>query len=100
MRLEAEFNAADARRQRATTRTAELEADADRLQARIGKAEKKEAKKAAATAHAFQRVMRTRAQSLEGLLAKVRVRRLWNTDDEVSEIMILKSLVDDIVAQA
>src|SRR5947208_9123170 len=92
LRLAAEFKAADDRRRNATARTAEIEAELDRLGSRIRKAEKKEAKKAAATARAFNRVMNTRAKSLEGLLAKVKVRRRWNIDDEASELQILKSL--------
>ncbi|MER9972023.1 hypothetical protein [Mesorhizobium sp. M0060] len=98
LRLEAKFRAADDRRKEATARTAELEEEVDRLMAIVRKAEEKEAKKAAATARAFDRVMHTRARSLAGLLAKVRVRTLWNTDDEESEITILKSLVADIEA--
>ncbi|MER9017355.1 hypothetical protein [Mesorhizobium sp. M0898] len=107
LRHAAEFIAADDRWQKATARTAEIEAELtartaelkaelDRLRTRIRKAEKREAKKAAATARAFSRVMRTRASSVEGLLAKVKVRGRWNTDDEVSEAIILKSLVADI----
>ena len=96
----AEFKAADDRRRNATARTAELEAAIDRLGSRIRKAEEKEAKKAAATARAFNRVMNTRAKSLEGLLAKVKVRRRWNIDDEASELQILKSLVADIKAMS
>ncbi|MER9128026.1 hypothetical protein NKH81_34440 [Mesorhizobium sp. M0959] len=107
LRHAAEFIAADDRWQKATARTAELEAELtartaelkaalDRLRNRIRRAEKREAKNAAATAHAFRRVMRTRARSLDGLLAKVKVRRRWNTDDEASEALILKSLVADI----
>lgn len=91
LRHAAEFYAADDRWQRATAKTAELEAE-------LRKAEKREVKRAAATARAFTRVMRTRARSMEGLLAKVNVRRRWNADDEASEATILKSLVADIVA--
>jgi hypothetical protein len=93
LRLEAEFVAADDRWSAATARTAELEAAID-------KAEKREAKKAAATARAFRRVMTARATSLTGLAAKLRVRDRWNTDDEDSEIAILKSLAADIEAMA
>jgi len=100
LRLAAEFKAADDRRRNATARTAEIEAELDRLGSRIRKAEKKETTKAAATARAFNRVMNTRAKSLEGLLAKVKVRRRWNMDDEASEVQILKSLVADIKAMS
>ncbi|MGY2995832.1 hypothetical protein [Mesorhizobium sp. URHB0026] len=100
LRHAAAFKAADDRRRHATARTAEIEEALDRLGARVRKAEKKEAKKAAAVARAFDRVMKTRAKSLEGLLAKVKVRRRWNTDDEASEVQILKSLVADIKAMA
>ncbi|MER8396027.1 hypothetical protein NKH10_30020 [Mesorhizobium sp. M1340] len=98
LRLEAKFNAADDRRKQATATTAELEEELDRLMSLVRKAEEKEAKKAAATARAFDRVMEARARSLAGLLVKVRVRKRWNTDDEESEITILKSLVADIEA--
>ncbi|RUV63193.1 MULTISPECIES: hypothetical protein [unclassified Mesorhizobium] len=98
LRREAAFNAADDRRKDATARTAELEEEVDRLMSLVRKAEDKEANKAAATARAFDRVMQTRAKSFAGLLAKVRVRARWNTDDEESEITILKSLVADIEA--
>ncbi|MER8489346.1 hypothetical protein NKH53_13845 [Mesorhizobium australicum] len=100
LRRAAEFKAADDRRRHATARTAEIEEELDRLRARVRKAEKKEAKKAAAVARVFDRVMKTRAKSLEGLLAKVKVRRRWNTDDEASEVQILKSLVADVKAIA
>ncbi|MER9298771.1 hypothetical protein NKI38_20090 [Mesorhizobium sp. M0621] len=100
LRRVAEFKAADDRRRHATARTADIEAAIDRLGSRVRKAEKKEAKKAAAAVRAFDRVMKTRASSLEGLLAKVKVRRRWNTDDEASEVQILKSLVADIRAIA
>ncbi|ESZ68182.1 hypothetical protein X727_23175 [Mesorhizobium sp. L103C119B0] len=98
LRRVAEFRDADDRRRQATARTAELEEALDGLAARVRKAEKMEAKKAAAVARAFDRVMKTQAKSLEGLRAKVKVRRLWNTDEEASELQILKSLVDDIKA--
>ncbi|MER9631757.1 hypothetical protein [Mesorhizobium sp. M0296] len=100
LRLEAKFRAADDRRKEATAKTAELEEAVDRLMALVRKAEKKEAKKAATTARAFDRVMCTRARSLAGLLAKVRVRTRWNTDDEESEIAILRSIIADIEAMA
>ncbi|MER9167318.1 hypothetical protein NKI12_08025 [Mesorhizobium australicum] len=93
LRRVAEFRDADDRRRQATARTAELEEV-------VRKAEKKEAKKAAAVARAFDRVMKTRARSLEGLLAKVKVRRRWNTDDEASEVHILESLVADLETMA
>ncbi|RWC04304.1 MAG: hypothetical protein EOQ56_04810 [Mesorhizobium sp.] len=100
LRLEAKFSAADDRRKEATAKTANLEEQVDRLMSLVRKAEEREAKRAAATARAFDRVMRTRAKSLAGLLAKVRVRARWNTDDEESEITILHSLVADIEAMA
>ncbi len=34
------------------------------------------------------------------MLAKMRVRKRWNTDEEASEIAILKSLVKDLRAIA
>ena len=46
LRLAAEFKAADDRRRNATARTAEIEAELDRLGSRIRKAEKKETTKA------------------------------------------------------
>ncbi|RWQ54325.1 hypothetical protein [Mesorhizobium sp.] len=84
LKLEAEFNAAADRWDAATARRV--------------KAEKKEAKQAAATVRARDRVMRTRAKSLEGLAVKVRVRDRDYTDAEDLEIEILKSIVADIKA--
>ncbi|TIO36544.1 hypothetical protein [Mesorhizobium sp.] len=102
LRLEAELNAASDRWNRATSRTAELEDELDeaivRLRSRLAKAEQKEEKKAAAFGRAFAKVMKTRAKTIEGLSAKVRVRERDYTDDEDREITILKSLVDDIKA--
>ncbi|PAP99502.1 hypothetical protein LRP31_06695 [Mesorhizobium mediterraneum] len=104
LRLEAKFNAASDRWNAATDRTEKLEAELDerlrslksRLISRIEKAEKKEEKRAAAFGRAFDRVMKTRARTIEGLAVKVRVRERDYTDDEESEIAILNSLVDDI----
>jgi predicted nucleic acid-binding Zn-ribbon protein len=102
LRFEAEFNAASDRWNEATDRTealeAELEETISRLRSRLAKAEKKEEKKAAAFARALDRIMKTRAKSLEGLLVKVRARERDYTDDEDLEVEILKSLVDDIKA--
>ncbi|MER9306794.1 hypothetical protein [Mesorhizobium sp. M0496] len=96
--LEADFNAAADRWADATARKARIEDEVDRLISLREKAEKKEAKRAAACVRARGRVMKTRAKSLEGLAAKVRVRDRDYTDDEDLEIEILKSLVDDIKA--
>src|SRR5437016_2522171 len=57
LRRVAKFKAADDRRRNATAKTAELEAELDRLGSRIRKAEKKETKEAAAD----------RVEELEGL---------------------------------
>jgi chromosome segregation ATPase len=98
LRLKAKFKATDAKRRKATDRAAAIEAKIDRLQALMRKAEDKEARREIASARAFERVMKARAKSLKGLIAKVKVRRRWNTDDEASEVTILKSLVADIEA--
>jgi predicted nucleic acid-binding Zn-ribbon protein len=104
LRLEAEFNAASDRWNAATDRTEaleeELEATISRLRSRLAKAEKKEEKKSQAFARALDRIIKTRAKSLEGLLVKVRVRERDYTDDEDLEVEILKSLVDDIKAMS
>ncbi|MER8581730.1 hypothetical protein NKG95_24075 [Mesorhizobium sp. M1423] len=108
LRLEAKFNAASDRWNEATDRTAKLEEELEeaikrlrsRLMSRIAKAEKKEEKRAAAFGRALDKVMKTRAKTIEGLAVKVRVRERDYTDDENLEIVILKSLVDDIKAMA
>jgi hypothetical protein len=66
----------------------------------IQEAEDDEAKKGAAFARALDRIMKTRAITMEGLAAKVRARERDYTDDEGMEVIILKSLVDDIKAMA
>ncbi|RWO94571.1 MAG: hypothetical protein EOQ98_30365 [Mesorhizobium sp.] len=106
LRLEAKFNAASDRWNAASDRTGKLAAELDerlrslksRLISRIAKAEKKEEKRAAAFGRAFDRVMKTRARTIDGLAAKVRVRERDYTDDEAREITILNSLVEDIKA--
>ncbi|RWF67311.1 hypothetical protein [Mesorhizobium sp.] len=62
------------------------------------KAEDKGARREIALERAFKRVMKARAKTLKGLVAKVKVRHRWNADDEASEATILKSLVADIEA--
>ncbi|MBZ9985270.1 MULTISPECIES: hypothetical protein [unclassified Mesorhizobium] len=108
LRLEAKFNAASDRWNKATDRTAAVEEKFEkaidrlksRLMSRIAKAEKKEEKRAVAFGRALDKVMKTRAKTIEGLAAKVRVRERDYTDAEDIEIEILKSLVDDIKAMA
>ncbi|MER9596704.1 hypothetical protein [Mesorhizobium sp. M0244] len=104
LRLESKFNSASDKWNAATDRTAKLEDELEeainRLRSRIAKAEKKEEKRAAAFARALDKVMKTRAKTIEGLAVKVRVRERDFADDEKLEISILKSLVDDIKAMA
>ncbi|RWM76494.1 MAG: hypothetical protein EOR81_22855 [Mesorhizobium sp.] len=100
LRLEAKFNAATDRWADATALTAKLEGKELRVRSSREKAEKREAKKAAAFVRARRRVMKTRARSLEGLAVKVRVRERDYTDAEDLEIEILESLVADIKAMS
>ncbi|MER9634256.1 hypothetical protein [Mesorhizobium sp. M0228] len=108
LRLEAKFNAASDRWNAATDRTAKLEEELEerlrslrsRLMSRIAKAEKKEENRAAAFSRALDKVMKTRAKTIEGLAVKVRVRERDYCDDEDLEITILRSLVDDIKAMS
>ncbi|MER9278764.1 hypothetical protein [Mesorhizobium sp. M0522] len=96
LRLEVKFNAASDRWNEATARTAELEEEELRIRSRRAKAEKKEEKRAEAFVRARDRIMNTRARSLEGLAVKMRARERDYTDAKDLEIEILKSLVDDI----
>ncbi|MER9870836.1 hypothetical protein NKJ35_27285 [Mesorhizobium sp. M0136] len=104
LRLESKFNSASDKWNAATHRTAKLEDEFEvavkRLRSRIAKAEKKEENRAAAFSRALDKVMKTRAKTIEGLAAKVRVRERDYCDDEDLEITILRSLVDDIKAMA
>ena len=98
LKLEAEFNANSEREVQAGDKVGELEAQFDRLRKRMRKAERKEDRRTQEGARLFNKVMETRADSLEGMFAKVRVRERWNTDEETSEIAILKSLIADMKA--
>lgn len=98
LKLEAEFNANSEREAQAGDKVAELEAEFDRLRKRMRKAERRENRRTQEGARLFNKVMETRADSLEGMFAKVRVREWWNTDEEISEITILKSLIADMKA--
>ncbi|SFJ57329.1 hypothetical protein [Aerobium aerolatum] len=100
LKLEAEFNANSERKVQAGDKVAELEAAFDRLRKRMRKAERKEGRRTQEGARLFNKVMETRADSLEGMFAKVRVRERWNTDEEASEIATLKSLIADLRALA
>lgn len=84
LRLEAKFNAASDRWDAATEMMAA--------------AEREESQAAAAVGVIFERVMKTRATTLAGLLVKMRVRERWNADEEASELAILKSLIADMKA--
>lgn len=98
--LEAEFNASSDRWDAATDNTAKLEALAERIRNRREKAEESEQQDADAVERIFDQVMGTRATTLAGLMAKVRVRDRWNADDEKSEVTILHSLIEDLKAIA
>jgi hypothetical protein len=104
LRLEAEFNTRYDQWDEASAKTAELEEKFDRitsrLRAKIREAEGKEERAGEAISRLFFRVMRKRAKGLEGMLAKVRIRKRWNADDDESERTILKSLVQDLEGMA
>ncbi|PSJ53661.1 hypothetical protein [Pseudaminobacter soli (ex Li et al. 2025)] len=98
LRLEAKFNANSDREEQAGDRIEELEAKFDRLRKRIRKTDQKLDRRTREGSLLFDKIMKTRATTLAGLLVKVRVRERWNTDDEKTEITILKSLVADLKA--
>ncbi|WP_378947742.1 hypothetical protein [Mesorhizobium sp. ANAO-SY3R2] len=100
LRLEAEFNAASDIWDQATGKTARASDLVDRTKARLRKAEADEEQAATSVSLLFHRIINTRATTLSGLLAKVRVRDCWNADDERSEIATLQSLVADLKAIA
>lgn len=100
LQLEAEFNAASDRWDAATANTAKLEEAVDDAKDRLQKAEAEESQKAEAASNIFDVIMNIRASTLAGMLAKVRVRDRWATDDRDSEVAILKSLVADLKAIA
>lgn len=100
LKLEAEFNANSDREDQAASRVEALEAEFNRLRKRMRKAEQKLDRLTQTGSRLFQKIMTTRASSLEGMSAKARVRERWNTDQEASEITILKSLIADVRAIA
>ncbi|PSJ57404.1 hypothetical protein [Pseudaminobacter soli (ex Li et al. 2025)] len=100
LRLEAKFNANSDREEQAGDRIEELEAEFDRLRKRIRKTDQKLDRRTQEGSRLFDKIMSTRATTLAGLLVKVRVRDRWATDDEHTEITILKSLVADLKAIA
>jgi chromosome segregation ATPase len=96
LRLEAEFNASRDRERQAADKVEELEAEFDRLRKRIHKAEQKLERRTVEADRLMQKIMATRAKSLEGMIAKVRVRKSWSGDDDESERAVLASLVRDL----
>jgi chromosome segregation ATPase len=100
LRLEAEFNANSDREERAADKLDEIDAEIDRLRKRMRRVDRKLDRRTQEGSRLFDKIMATRAKSLDGMLAKVRVRKRWNTDDETSEIAILKSLVKDLQRMA
>ncbi|PSJ55785.1 hypothetical protein [Pseudaminobacter soli (ex Li et al. 2025)] len=100
LKLEAKFNANSDREEQAGDRIEELEADLDRLRKRIHKTDQKLDRRTREGSRLFDKIMNMRATTLAGMMVKVRVRDRWNTDDEKTEITILKSLVADIKAIA
>ena len=98
LKLEAAFNANSDREIQAGDKVRRLEGEFDRLRNRMRKAERKEDRQTREGARLFKKVMKTRADSLEGMFAKVRIRERWNTDEETSEVAVLKSLVADMKA--
>lgn len=99
-RLEAEFHATRDREEKAVDRRQELEVKIDRMVGLMRKAERKVDRRTQEASRLFNKVMETRAKSLEGMLAKVRVRESWSGDDEQSERAVLKSLVKDLERMA
>jgi chromosome segregation ATPase len=100
LRLEAKFNANSDREDQAGDRIEELDAKIDRLRRRIRKADRRLDRRTREGSRLFDKIMSTRATTLAGLLVKVRVRDRWATDDEATEITILKSLIADLKAIA
>lgn len=100
LRLEAKFNANSDREERAANEVEALEAESNRLRKRIRKAERKLHRLTQKGSRLFQEVLAARASSLEGAITKVRIRDRWNTDEEASEIAILRSLIVDLRALA
>ena len=96
LKLEEAFNANSDRELQAGDKVRKLEAEFDRLRKRMRKAERREDHRTREGARLFKKVMETRADSLEGMFAKVRIRERWNTDEETSEVAVLKSLVADM----
>lgn len=100
LRLEAEFNASRDRERQAADKVEELEAEFDKLTKRLRKAERKLDRRTVEADRLMQKIMGMRAKSLEGMIAKVRVRKSWNGDDEESERAVLASLVRDLEGMA
>lgn len=98
LRIEKKVNAASDRWKEASDQTAKLEEEENRLRSRRERAEKKEDKRSEAFVRVRDRVLETRAKSLDGLMVKVRVRELDYCDDPDLEVDFLKSLVEDIKA--
>jgi chromosome segregation ATPase len=100
LRLEAEFNAANDRESKAGAKVDALDAKIDGLRARRDKTEEKQQRWTDEVARLLEKVMATRAKSLEGMLVKARVRERYNCDDEAREGMILDSIVKDLKRMA
>ncbi|KQZ80903.1 hypothetical protein ASD64_11475 [Mesorhizobium sp. Root157] len=106
LRLEAKFFVRSDEWDEATATTAKIEETFDRLlsrlekrrRSRVHKTEREEEGRAAAVSRLFFKIMKTRANGLAGILAKVRVYERWNADDEDSEGTFFKSLMKDIKA--
>lgn len=67
-----------------------------KLRKRLGKAEAKQERRTEKGSRLFDKIMATRAKSIDGMLAKVRARKRWNTDEWQIEKNILESLIADI----
>lgn len=100
LRIEAEFIAASDLEEEAADRVEKFVTEIDRLRKRMRKADQKLHRRTQETDRLLQKIMQTPAKSLDGMLAKLRVRKRWNTDDEASEIAVLKSLVKDLMRMA
>ncbi|MHA6687777.1 hypothetical protein [Mesorhizobium sp. A556] len=96
LRLEAKFLANRNLEEQAADSVEDLDAEFDRLRKRMRKAQRKLERKTQDGARLFEKIMDTRATTLAGLLVKMRDG--WSSDDESSEIAILRSLMADMKA--
>ncbi|MFC3205170.1 hypothetical protein [Aquamicrobium soli] len=100
LRLEAEFFAARDLEERTAEKVEKIEIEIDKLTSRLHRAEKRLERRTVRAGRLMEKIMSTRARTLAGMLAKVRVRKRWAGDDEESEKAALESLVKDLERMA